>query len=26
LPGAIRNAMREVESGKTAILNVMLSR
>jgi len=26
LPGAIRNAMREVESGKTAILNVVLSR
>jgi acetolactate synthase-1/2/3 large subunit len=26
LPGAIRNAMREVEGGKTAILNVVLSR
>jgi len=26
LPGAIRNAMREVESGRTAILNVVLSR
>jgi len=26
LPGAIRNAMREVENGKTAILNVVLSR
>ena len=25
LPGAIRTAMREVESGKTAILNVVLS-
>jgi acetolactate synthase I/II/III large subunit len=26
LPGAIRNAMREVEGGRTAILNVVLSR
>jgi acetolactate synthase I/II/III large subunit len=26
LPGAIRNAMREVDGGKTAILNVVLSR
>ena len=26
LPGVIRNAMREVEGGKTAILNVVLSR
>ena len=26
LPGAIRNAMRAVEDGKTAILNVVLSR
>jgi acetolactate synthase I/II/III large subunit len=26
LPGAIRNAVREVEGGKTAILNVVLSR
>jgi acetolactate synthase I/II/III large subunit len=26
LPGAIRNAMREVEDGKTAILNVVLTR
>jgi thiamine pyrophosphate-dependent acetolactate synthase large subunit-like protein len=25
-PGAIRNAMRRVEDGKTAILNVVLSR
>jgi thiamine pyrophosphate-dependent acetolactate synthase large subunit-like protein len=26
LPGATRNALRDVESGKTAILNVVLSR
>jgi thiamine pyrophosphate-dependent acetolactate synthase large subunit-like protein len=26
LPGAIRNAMRAVDDGKTAILNVVLSR
>jgi len=26
LPGAIRNAMRAVSDGKTAILNVVLSR
>ena len=26
LPDAIRNALREVERGKTAILNVVLSR
>jgi thiamine pyrophosphate-dependent acetolactate synthase large subunit-like protein len=26
LPGAIRSAMRAIEDGKTAILNVVLSR